>query len=164
MSLFANIVVSTPHTDAFDGCGDLWSAVMCHLWRVFDHVVFYVFWQMHVVITLRGLLTSYGDIELDQHWLMQWHVAWRHQAITWANLDLSVRSSDINLRAIWQEIPQASIIWISWKISYLGFTKLYQWFNCVELYRVPQFCEIISFWTQILGRLLKMLYISYSNT
>ena len=29
----------------------------------------------------------YGDIGLEQHWLQLWPVAWRHQAITWSNVD-----------------------------------------------------------------------------
>ena len=47
---------------------------------------------------------------------------WRHQAITWTNVDLSsVRSSDIHLRASSQEIPQPSITEIIRKIKYLKF-------------------------------------------
>ena len=43
----------------------------------------------------------YGDIDLDQHWLRYWLVAWRHQAIILTNIDLSsVRFCDIHLRAI----------------------------------------------------------------
>ena len=45
-----------------------------------------------------------------------------HQAINWSNVDSSsVRSSDINLRAISQEIPQPSITQISLKINGLRF-------------------------------------------
>ena len=58
-----------------------------------------------------GLMTPYGSIDLGQHWLRKWHVAWRHQTITWTNVDLaSVRSSDIHLRAISRELLQLSII------------------------------------------------------
>ena len=36
---------------------------------------------------------------VSQHWFRQWLVAWRHQAITWTNVDLSwVRSCGIRLR------------------------------------------------------------------
>ena len=46
-------------------------------------------------------ITVYGDIDLGQHRLRLWLVAWRHQAITWTNVDLSsVRSSGIHLRTI----------------------------------------------------------------
>ena len=35
------------------------------------------------------------------YWLRQWLVAWRHQAITWTNVDWSsVKSSDIHIRSI----------------------------------------------------------------
>ena len=44
----------------------------------------------------------YGDIDLGQHWLRYWHVAWCH-AITWTNADLSSRVfSGIHLRTILQ--------------------------------------------------------------
>ena len=51
-------------------------------------------------LTHWGLVTPFGDIDLGQHWLRWWLVAWRHQAITWTNVDLSVRSRGILLRAI----------------------------------------------------------------
>ena len=69
-----------------------------------------------------GLVMPYSNIDLGQHWLGQWLAAWRHQAITWANVDLpSVRASDIHLRAILQKIHQPPIIEISLKTNYLKF-------------------------------------------
>ena len=48
--------------------------------------------------------------------------AWRHQAITWANIDWSsVKSIDIYVRANSQEMPQPPIIKICLKITYLLF-------------------------------------------
>ena len=48
------------------------------------------------------------------------NIAWRHQAITWTNVDLSsVRSSRIHQRVISQETPQPLIIKINLKINYL---------------------------------------------
>ena len=45
--------------------------------------------------------------------------AWRHQAITWTNVDLSsVRSIDIQLMTISQEMPQPLITKISLKNTY----------------------------------------------
>ena len=44
-----------------------------------------------VWLTHCGLAVSYGDIDLDQHWLRSWCVAWKHQAITWINVDLSLK-------------------------------------------------------------------------
>ena len=67
-------------------------------------------------------MTPYGDRDLGQHWLRQWIVAWRHQAITWTNVDWSsVKCSDIHIRAISQETPQPSITEICLKITYLKF-------------------------------------------
>ena len=67
-----------------------------------------------------GLVTLYGVINLGQHWLGYWLVAWRHQAIIWTNVDWSsVKSTCIHIRAISQEIPQPSITKIPWKITYL---------------------------------------------
>ena len=36
-----------------------------------------------------GVVTPYGDIELGQPWLRYWLVAWKHQTISWTNIDLS---------------------------------------------------------------------------
>ena len=73
-------------------------------------------------LTHWGLVMPYGDRELCQHWLRQWLVAWRHQAITWTNIDLSsVRSCGVNVRTISQEIPQLSIIKIGFKTTSLKF-------------------------------------------
>ena len=48
-----------------------------------------------------GFVTPYSDIELEQHWVRLWLVAWRHQAITWTNIDLSsVKSCALHLRAL----------------------------------------------------------------
>ena len=48
--------------------------------------------------------------------------AWRHQAITWTNIDFSsLTSNDIHIRTISQEIPQPSIAKIRLKITYLKF-------------------------------------------
>ena len=54
-------------------------------------------------------MTPYGDINLGQ-------------AITWTNVDLSsVRSNDIYLMAILQDVPQLSITEFSLKIAYATF-------------------------------------------
>ena len=69
-----------------------------------------------------GLVISYADKDLGQHWLTQvMLVAWWHQAITGTNVDLSsVRSSDIHLRVISQDVTQPSITKINLKITYLS--------------------------------------------
>ena len=47
----------------------------------------------------------YGNIDLGQHWLRQWFVAWWQQAIAWANADLSSkRFRGIHLRASLQDL------------------------------------------------------------
>ena len=67
-------------------------------------------------------MTPDGDRDLAQHWLRLWLVAWRHQAITWTNVDWSsVKSSDIHIRAISQEMPQPSDTKICLKITSLKF-------------------------------------------
>ena len=61
-------------------------------------------------LTHWGLVMPFGDIDF----------AWRHQAITWINVDLSsVRPSGIHLRTISLEIPLPSITKISLKINSL---------------------------------------------
>ena len=51
-------------------------------------------------------MTPYVDRDLGQLWLRQWLVAWRHQAITWTNVDLStLRSYAIHPRALsWEDL------------------------------------------------------------
>ena len=73
-------------------------------------------------LTHWGIMTHYGDIDLGQHWPRLRLVVSRQKSITWTNIDLlSVRSSDIPLRAISQEIPQPSTTKISLKITYQTF-------------------------------------------
>ena len=75
--------------------------------------------RVNVKLTHCGLVTPYGDIDLGQHWLRKWLVAWRHQAINWTNVGWSsVKSSDIHVRAISQEMPQPSITKTHLKIIY----------------------------------------------
>ena len=66
------------------------------------------------------LVTPYGGRDLGQLWFRQWLVAWRHQVITWTNVDSSsLRSHDVYLRAISLEISQPSVTKISLKIRFL---------------------------------------------
>ena len=52
-------------------------------------------------LTHCGLVTPYGGISPSQHWLRWWPGAWRHQAITWTNVDLSlVKFGGIQLRVM----------------------------------------------------------------
>ena len=88
-----------------------------------------IWWRHHVMIKYKhdfmlperhsawlgsthcGMVMPYGDIELGQHWLRAWFVAWWHQAITWTNVDWpSVSSTDYHLRAISQEIRQSDSV------------------------------------------------------
>ena len=80
------------------------------------------FYGVCCILTHCGLVTPYDDRDLCQHWLKYWLVAWRHQAITWTNVDWSlVESSDIHIRAISQEMSQPSITNINLKIICLKF-------------------------------------------
>ena len=55
-------------------------------------------------------VTPYAIGDLVKHSFRQWLVAWRHQAITWTNVDLSsARSGYIHLRTVSQDKPQPSI-------------------------------------------------------
>ena len=54
----------------------------------------------HNKLTHGSLVMPYGEIDLGQHWLRWWLVAWQHQAITWTNVYFSLaRSSDNHLMA-----------------------------------------------------------------
>ena len=61
-------------------------------------------------LTGYGLVRPYGDINLCQHWLTYWFVAWRYHAITWTNVDVSSKVfCGIHLREISHEIPMEPI-------------------------------------------------------
>ena len=84
-------------------------------------------------------MTPYGDRNWGQHWLKQWLVAWRHQAITWTNVDWSsVKSNDIHIRVISQEMPQPSITRICF--TYLKFDSnvpgANAFFSCGLVYEI----------------------------
>ena len=84
-------------------------------------------WPLYIVFItiIWHTMKIYDVIELSEHWLRLGLVACQHQAITWTNVDLSVRSIDIHLRAISQKIHQSSDpvsdIKICFNISYLEF-------------------------------------------
>ena len=70
----------------------------------------------------------------------KWLVAWWHQAITWTSVDSSsVKSSDIQNRAISQEMPQPSITKIFMKITCLKFHSNLPGAN--ELMHIIWFCK-----------------------
>ena len=58
------------------------------------------------VLTHCGLVMPYNEIDLGRHWLRQLLLVWRHQAITWTNVDLSSVGffCVIHLRAISQDV------------------------------------------------------------
>ena len=62
-------------------------------------------------LTLCVLVTPYRDTDLGLYWLTLLLIAWRHQAITWGiSIDFaSVRSSDVHLREILEEISYPTI-------------------------------------------------------
>ena len=102
-----------------------------------------------------GLMMPYGDRDLGQHWLRQWLVAWRHQAITWTNVDLSsVRFSYSNHQRV---IPQgktwSSITEISLKISNLNFDSNFPGAN--ELMNKSTLVEVMALYHQATSHYLK---------
>ena len=73
-------------------------------------------------ITSCGLVKLYDDIDLRQHWLRQWLVAWWHQAITWTNVHHQWRSVTITwgqFRKKYRSLP--SVTKMSLKITYMKF-------------------------------------------
>ena len=52
----------------------------------------------------------YDDIDLSQHWVRQWLVAWWDQAITWTNVNLpSMEFFVMHMKAISQEVHKSWI-------------------------------------------------------
>ena len=76
------------------------------------------------------------DIIPDDNQIRKRAVAWRHQAITWNNVDWSsMKSIDIHNRAISQEMPQPSITKIC--LNYMSKISFKfprgQWVNIIVL-------------------------------
>ena len=84
-------------------------------------------------------MTLYVDIDMGQNRLRRWLVAWQHEIITWTNIDLSwIRSSEVYLRSISQEIPQLPNIKFSLKMNYLFFLNFP---SASELVRRSKACK-----------------------
>ena len=103
------------------------------------------------VLTHFGLVTPYGDIDLGQHWLRQWHVVWRHQAITWANIDSSsVKTSDTHLRALWKDITQPPMARISLKII-IFHPNLLATYELINFNATTNFLRWSPWWYMLVG-------------
>ena len=115
-------------------------------WTVFELAVGKIAhpYEIHLK-THWGLVMLFGDIDLGQHWFRQWLVAWRHQAITWTNVDLSSgRFCGIHLRAISWEIPQPSFTEFSLKITCLKLN--WNGANELNLKVTKSHSSVQSFW------------------
>ena len=65
-------------------------------------------------------MTPYGDINLGQHWLKKWFVAYRHQTIIWTNPDFPlVGFCSIHLKAVSQWVTSYYYIKWAWKLYVL---------------------------------------------
>ena len=43
-----------------------------------------------IVLRNYRLVTTYGDQDIGQHWLRWWPAAWRHQVLTWHDVDMTL--------------------------------------------------------------------------
>ena len=114
--------------------------------KPFTGKMLYSIWLLKQLLTHYGRMTSYDDIDLRKRWLRQWLVAWRHQAITWTNVDLSsVRSSDIRVRAIShnQALNHYQLANHFYKISFKSPGG--QWINCT--WWSPAWCQMLDGWS-----------------
>ena len=74
-------IVNIPITN--NSCNQM--VILIHIdWSFYD-----IWHQSFSNLTHCGLVTPYGNINLCQHRLRLWLVAWWHQAITWTNVDFS---------------------------------------------------------------------------
>ena len=101
-----------------------------NVWKYWAHLGFKIRQQYSGLCTLLyglsnisthcDLVTPYGNKDLRQHWLRQWLDAWRHQAITWTNADLSsVEFCGIHLTTILLVALKVSIPEMGSKIIFL---------------------------------------------
>ena len=74
---------------------NLWEKINFTKWYLVIHHTYSMMFSFKIVIpwyiikdnnaSHRGKMTSYGDIELSQHWVRWWLVAWRLHAILWTD-------------------------------------------------------------------------------
>ena len=94
-------------------------------------------------LTHCGLVTSYGAVNLGQHWLGWWLVAWRHRAITSTNIGTpSARSSGIHFKVIFTWIPKIPIPKLSWNLVIWSYSHIFQGVN-VWMTGGANYCDLI---------------------
>ena len=97
---------------------------------------------MELTVTLKLIMNGYWinawvnsqwpsdairDMHLSLHWLRKWLVAWRDQAITWTNINLSsVKSSCIHMRPIAQWASKILFSTMALKIILLNLQPHFQ--------------------------------------
>ena len=99
--------------------------VLCHSWLLYP-----LSW---CDLTRYGFVTPYGNIDLSQQSLRSWLVTWRHQAITWTNVDLSTWFWGTYPRSFYQEVLKISIRRMSSKNSLVKITSTTLWVQWVEM-------------------------------
>ena len=86
-------------------------------------------------LTHCGMAKPYGKMNMGRHWLRQWLVAWRHQVITWTNVDFHMWGSltGIRLRAISERVPKLLLFMMCENCSFLIYRHILmrQWVNCI---------------------------------
>ena len=98
-------------------------------WNIVFHIRFRTFFFQIKIRTRsfirHSILTPYCDIDLDQHRLMLWIVAWWHQAIISTNVDLSSKVFyGIHLSTISQKCSR------TWPVTCLPMKrKCHQWLS-----------------------------------
>ena len=85
---------------------------------IYIYIYVPVLMQVSCTSSIGFVGTTYGDIHLAPNWFRLWIAVWRHQAITWTNVDfISVKSCSIRLKAMALEMPITVITSTHWKIT-----------------------------------------------
>ena len=108
----------------------------------------------------------YGKMNMGRHWLRQWLVAWRHQAITWTNVDFHMWGSliGIRLRAISERVPKLLLFMMCENCSFLiyRYILMRQWVNCIcpeEMHSCTRYTYVSRKWvTTVLRYFLVFAY------
>ena len=103
----------------------------------------------HLDLTHCGWLISYGDIDLGQHWLRKWLIAWWYQAITWINVEFLLgRIYGIQLGAISQWVSKLLFCICEFQNCTFKITTTTpsgQWVNVTtdQEIKIPQFSALL---------------------
>ena len=135
--------------------------VLTSKWRRFDVIATSLLRNVYAGV-YGNSIWPHGDKDLGEHWLRLCHVAWRHQAITWANVYWSSMKSCGNFTCNVQDITGTILKINDWRLQphlpganefmYMPVCEFVHVYVCAIVF--PYLCCVIfghTLWTEYLA-------------